>query len=649
MLRRVLTTLAVAAIFPVAANCGGSQEAVSETSAASSVATCPDGLIALIQRDENSGWLAPNVAQSCLNSMQGSLVDAEALERYLAKHPFTNLDRAPSQVSVCVTKYELRRSIELGQPQRRAAAASFYYLMNSLKQAALSNLEAIAGLDVMLAPDEEPLPPRAGVVYSHPLLHESGDWEKRLRRNCRGDGASFDALVETTNEVLWQVRKLDAALAEVDAEIFTRVASELPVPQELRDTSTRLKATKQAVVMTSAPWLEGRYMNSLQTRTMDLKAMIATENAWELVDAEGNFRPKEKRVRGFHVDNPMNVQEREIRAAFPVQLRATREQLVKRQAKLARAAEFLHTNDRVGRSEFLETMADVEAFDLRVFGQYYQSAPVVSMTSEATFLALAERVETIAKAHPEAGIGPRPSLEGATFDVKIGALEKRVFALAAAKVDVGTLTDEVVVLRDNYLDHVRSLSAEAALSAAECRSQVRQHSQVVEDSKKDFVIGAAVTVATAGAASWLAAARAAAQAGEVANAGMAWARAAHVSTLAGRGVQLVKPIASYQAQARILWATLLAGDAYWLGEGVVSTILGCNEAIAERNLEVLDQPLDVTKVGCLDADQSMSRQAVADYKSCALQAALGIGLNLIATLPAARELRHGPLGRPPKR
>ncbi|MFO0678144.1 MAG: hypothetical protein U0169_16535 [Polyangiaceae bacterium] len=56
-----------------------------------------------------------------------------------------------------------------------------------------------------------------------------------------------------------------------------------------------------------------------------------------------------------------------------------------------------------------------------------------------------------------------------------------------------------------------------------------------------------------------------------------------------------------------------------------------------------DRGIDMTQVSCLEGSDPLSHQAIADYKSCAINAALAIGLNAIAILPAAREIKHGPL------
>ncbi|MFO0678146.1 MAG: hypothetical protein U0169_16545 [Polyangiaceae bacterium] len=319
------------------AHCSSSVEGDGESAAATTkegqdaaaAAACPDGLVDVVRSDEKSGFLTFKVSDSCLNSAKGTLKDHVALESYLSKHPFTQLGKGEHFLMTCDTKYEIARRTDITQEQRRSVASNYYFLMNSLKQAALSTMESVAGLDMLVRPGQEPLQEIKGKRYSHPLLHESGDWEKRLKRNCRGEQARYDELVASTAMVVWNVRKLNAAIREHQAGIGW--CGEYPSTECIEAESKHWKAietltkTRKAIVASAAPWLDGKKMSSLQSGSLSIGDVVKTENAYKLVDDQGVMQPRDKWHMAYHVDNPMNVIEKEIRAVFPAQLELNRD------------------------------------------------------------------------------------------------------------------------------------------------------------------------------------------------------------------------------------------------------------------------------------------------------------------------------------
>jgi hypothetical protein len=192
---------------------------------------------------------------------------------------------------------------------------------------------------------------------------------------------------------------------------------------------------------------------------------------------------------------------------------------------------------------------------------------------------------------------------------------------------------------------VKGLTASSALINASCRHDVRGHFEQADQTVDDFVIGAALTIGTAGLGSWLSAARAAVVAGESANVGLSWANAARVSVLSARAAQSVaRSAVSYEKQAKILWGVLLASNPYFIGEAAIHSIVACNQLIADNMLELFDVPFDLADVQCLEGKNAMSRQAIASYKACAVNVVVNAALNLIGGYFAAREMKYGHLG-----
>ena len=98
-------------------------------------------------------------------------------------------------------------------------------------------------------------------------------------------------------------------------------------------------------------------------------------------------------------------------------------------------------------------------------------------------------------------------------------------------------------------------------------------------------------------------------------------RFAGVARLAG---SVARAGVSYEWQSKVLWATLLAGDAFWMGSGAIGGIQACNEDVDENTLKRFETPLHDDGVSCLSPRDAMGTEAVRDYTACALNVAMNV-------------------------
>lgn len=640
-MRRLLRRLCLTgALGLLAIGCSSASEEVEDQGAAiSDPNACPTGLVGVVKSDHDWHLFSPKVADACLPKEPSSTPapSAKALEGYLAKHPFTSIGKPADFVTSCLAEHEAGGDA-LNDEQERAIVGNYYYLMNSLKQDALATLESLAGLNTLLG--NEPLPEKQGLRYDHPYLHESGDWARRLQAKCQSDPSQRETLVQFTTGIVWQVRKMEAALYEGRMELSAWGMSAYDT-EEGRDRLRRieeLEKARDALIASVAPWLDGREMAHLKGWQDSLEGMVAAENHFDLVDEHGYIRLKEFQKQD--PKNPMRALEAEVRVAFEKQLRTTVATLEKHLADLQKAADYLHKNEDspISASDYQDVMNDVRPFDPNVFADYYASEGFTKSFSEETLTALETDVRAAAP-NTTNGWEPMTDLSQRLLRIEVAVNDLDAGAHAALK-------DRTAKLRKSFDDATNGFRSSGELAEAKCRNETRGNFMWRDQLAFELGVAAALTVATLGVGSWLAAARVAYFAGEAAMVGVQWAKAARVSVLAARGAQgLAKSGTSYQTQARILWGVLLGANSYFIGEGVAVTIAACNEMINDNMLEVFEQPFDLGAVQCQEGKNALSKQAIADYRGCATNVVLVGALSLVGLYAGAREMRFTPLAR----
>lgn len=593
-----------------------------------STSVCPANLLRLLERDEERGWFTPSAAQQCVSLAESEFQTAREFEGYLATHPFVRLDKPKDFVTGCVEAYEKNIRRRFTEEQKIAAVSSYYLLMNTMKQQALATLEGVAGIDMLIDPLSPVLPPAKGVRYAHPHIHESGDWERRLQDNCEGNPQTVDAVVGASVSVVWNVRKLNAAILD------SYNGADGPHLRKM------LNETRDAVVNAGAPWLVGKEFQSLFTPHASLARIVDQENSFDIVDAEGKVRPKDQWKPS--VDYPLRAIEKEVRDVLPKQLKATRALLMKRLEQTMRAAEYLHaaTERGMGYDDFVATVGAASPFNPKVFFQFYTSKKASFSLEKLD--EVEAKVRKITSQHVAAAISPWLPTAGMDTLQRLSQMDQKLAHLASLGVDTSSVDAEVQALRRGFADRQKAMSSFVELSSAECRRMIRPIQAEFAQTMREFAVIAGITVATMGLGGWMSAARAAVAMKDVgvatsafANAGRAWA-ARGVSRLAQAGL-------SYERQAKVAWTLLLAGDVYWLGDGVVMSVVECNRLLNDNMLTLFDVPFDLRQVSCRETD-AMAHQAIADYKGCVIQAGLSVALNAIALLPTARHIRHGALG-----
>lgn len=626
-----VTTTLVSACSAAPDDAGTSSEALQD-------GACPMGLFDLVVRDDDHKLLVPRVAESCVNLANGPLKGSAELESYMSSHPFVRLDKPSDYVGSCAAQYEAKTGRHLTEEQRVAAVSSYYFLMNTIKQAGLSTLEAIAGLEMLLDPLSPVLPETTGVQYRHPLIHESGDWAARLRRQCDGAPQLVEAIVELTTQTVWNVRKLSAAQDE--AQVSGRDVDELA---NINKMVKAIEDAKQGVIKAGAPWLLGKDMEYLLRADRSLGQMVALEKAWNLVDDKGKVRPSSEWKAGD--DHPLRVIERDVRASLPKQMQHAHERLIANYGKVIDAADWLHEKREreLDDDKFQPIMDGLTPFDPNVFSTFYDSEKFTKAFSIPALQALEHDVRTLAGTIKGVMLSPAAV---DTLDVlqQLDAVGQWLGQLDAANAQTDAFRKRLDALRVAYGEARSGLSAQSELHAASCRNALRSSRKGAEDAIDDFFVGATLTIATMGAGSWLAAARAAASVGDAASVGTAWANAARVSPAVARGAQiLAENGAAYDAQAKVLWGVLLSSDAFWVGDAAVKSVISCNKLVNQNVMKLFDIPFDRTRPTCLEASNGLNREVIAKYMQCVTQVAVSVGLNAVAGLSIAKDIQRGPL------
>jgi len=163
------------------------------------------------------------------------------------------------------------------------------------------------------------------------------------------------------------------------------------------------------------------------------------------------------------------------------------------------------------------------------------------------------------------------------------------------------------------------------LATADCRQNTRGFRSDAGDVVGDFVIGAVLTVGTAGLGTVAAGAKAATSV----------AQGARAATLAGRvGEVLAKPLMEVSVSAgaaAFARAAILGGDLFWAGKGVHTALNECDALL--NQLSTASKSSAFRGSSCPGGSASPEVQLMADYRACALSAFLNVTPNLVPFTP----------------
>jgi len=142
--------------------------------------------------------------------------------------------------------------------------------------------------------------------------------------------------------------------------------------------------------------------------------------------------------------------------------------------------------------KFRAIMTQMTPFEPRVFSDFYGSEQVAKAVGEDSL----KKLDTEVQGHIAKDAVPIPWPEARDTPQRILRLATSVSALREAGVELTATAGKVEELQSTYDEAVSRLGAGTALSSAQRRAGMREIVRDIDPAKSDFVIGAALTVAT---------------------------------------------------------------------------------------------------------------------------------------------------------
>ncbi|MFO0675106.1 MAG: hypothetical protein U0169_01100 [Polyangiaceae bacterium] len=549
-------------------------------------------------------------------------------EFYLAKHPHSSLGLPKgNEVAQCFQNY-LRDNNSTAQRfyalpsgkqdyAERATISDYYFTMNTMRQATRGALEALAALDFLVGStpilsdkprdaDDATYP----VKYSSPLAVDSESWLAQLRAcDPPAESPMAKVLVETRDHLTMMTYiRVMQALIDYDVELIGPVTNDVSsLPNSLpkiwykqwKDESKlvhigqlvrlkgEFKADRDALSAqynghkAAAPWLQGKRMTSL----LDYESLLGVR-FYEYTEG-GSYATAD--LTGLRSKTPEEVMQW-VASKIDARMNAPIDRSI-----------FVLLRQQVKENRKL--LADK-------LGRVYEAAECMHRSGSSSCTSVVNEV-----------METWPIFDGSGFRSDQLPEDREVMQRLLDSDD-----PKKKELGNRLLEKQTKANASVAgMFAAECRSTVRQSNEKIDELKSSLAQGIVITIATAGLGSWLTASKAALAAAEGAKA------------------------ASLAVRVQALNGILLAADGYWLGDGIVTAMKACDKYVNQNLQNVGVTPLGTTKPYCRtgqealggnDLSTALAPTAVSDYRACALEASLNVGLNTIGVIPSAVGFRN---------
>jgi len=543
-------------------------------------------------------------------------------EVFLSKHPHSSLGLKGLSVARCMNQYlsdnvsTATRFYDLPREKQdyaeRAAVSDYYFTMNTMRQATRGALEAIAALDLLagvtpVLPDNprdaDDKPYRS--KYVTPFAVDSEAWTRDLRACQAPADSPFGKLLQETRDhlVMMSYIRITQALIDYDTQridLATRSGQPAKLWYKQWEPATQALAAQnpgalKAMFQSDARALDAQYRGHRAVAPWlggkHMISLLSEENAVGL-----SFYTHDE--YGSYVTQGLL----DLRNKSPEELMAwVGERIDERLYAPANSAiaTLLRKQIKENRKLLSEKL-----------GRVYEATECIHGTETKKCLSVVNEV-----------MQTWPNFDGSGFRGQELPEETEVMRrlLDSPDADKRALGERLKERRQ------KNNASVAGMFAAECRSDLRENNAKIEELKVSFVESVVITLATAGLGSWLSASKAA----------LATAQGARAASLTVR--------------VQALNGVLLAADAYWLGDGVVSAMKSCDKYL-NHNLENAGlSPLGEKRAYCRtgqealggnDLSTALGPTAVADYRACAFDASLNVLVNTIGVIPSAIGFRN---------
>jgi hypothetical protein len=538
-------------------------------------------------------------------------------ELFLSKHPHSSLGLKGPTVAFCLNQYlsdnisTATRFYDLPRDKQdyaeRAAVSDYYFTMNTMRQATRGALEAIAALDFLsgVTPvlpdnprdaDDKPYPSK----YVSAFAVDSEEWTRDLRACAAPTDSPFAKLLKETRDHLVMMSYIRVTQALIDhdkqaIDLAVNTGRPAKVWYKQWDAAAQAMATQNPAALRASFEADEKALDAQYRGHRAVAPWLGGKHMTSLLSAESvlgmSFYSYDE--SGSYVTQALL----DLRNKSP-------EELVRWVGERVDARLYAPTSNSIATLLRKQIKENRKLLSEKL-GRVYEAAECIHGTETKKCLSVVNEV-----------MQTWPNFDGSGFRAQELPEETEVMQrlLQSTDADKRALGER---LKDRRQKNNASV---AGMFAAECRSDLRENNAKIEELKVSFAESVVITLATAGLGSWLGASKAA----------LATAQGARAASLTVR--------------VQALNGVLLAADAYWLGDGVVSAMKSCDQYL-NHNLENAGlSPLGEKRAYCRtgqealggnDQSTALGPTAVADYRACAFDASLNVLVNTIGIVPSA--------------